>query len=111
MVESKGSLHGTESNPLFKVEPKDPINTKNTDLLGNRFIMKRGITEREKEETTLTEECSATEFDNTRFVGLFFAAVWCPACKIMMKSLKNFYTDSNLEERTFEIILIPSDRS
>ena len=26
----------------FKVEPKDVLNTKIRDLLGNRFIMKRG---------------------------------------------------------------------
>ena len=28
-----------------------------------------------------------------------------------MKSLKNFYTDANLEERTIEIVLVSSDRS
>ena len=84
-------------NGKFKVEPKDPLNTRIRDLLGNRFIMKRGQTEKEKEETTFTEETTAAEFEGCKYVGLFFSAGWCPACKIMLKSLKNFYTDANLQ--------------
>ena len=94
---------------MFKVEPKDVLNTKIRDLLGNRFIMKRGLTEKEKEETTFTDETTATEFEDIKFVGLFFAAGWCPPCKAMLKPLKNFYTDANLDKRTMEIVLIPSD--
>ena len=111
MVDSKNSLHADGSNPMFKVEPKDTCNTKISDLLGNRFIAKRGLTEREKEETTLTEETTADQFEDANFVGLFFAAGWCPPCKSMMKSLKNFYTDANNEERTIEVVLVSSDRS
>jgi len=111
MVESKGSLHGNDSNPMFKVEPKDPLNTKISDVLGNRFIMKKGLTEREREDCTYSEETTADHFEGTKFVGLYFAAGWCPACKVMMRPLKNFYTDANLEERTIELVLVPSDRS
>ena len=100
-----------DGSSQFKVQPKDVLNTKIKDLLGNRFIMKRGQTEREKEETTLTEETTAAEFEGCRFVGLFFSAGWCPPCKSMLKSLKNFYTDSNLSQRTLEVVLISSDRS
>ena len=95
--ESKTSLHGVDSNTQFKVEPKDVLNTRIKDLLGNKFIMKKGQTEREKEETNLTEDCTADEFEGTKFVGLFFAADWSPPCKAMLKPLKNFYTDANLE--------------
>jgi len=99
--ESKTSLQSLPeqlggSNPMFKVEPKDVLNTKITELLGNRFIMKRGLTERDKEDTIYTEETTATEFEGTKFVGLFFAAEWSPPCKVMLKPLKNFYTDANL---------------
>ena len=73
--------------------------------------MKRGQTEREKEETTLTDETTAAEFEGCRFVGLFFAAGWCPPCKTMLKSLKNFYTDSNLTQRTLEVVLVSSDNT
>ena len=107
MVESKGSLDGQD----FTVKPRDVVNTKISDTLGNRFIAKRGVTEREKEETTLTEECTADIFEDTKYVGVFFGASWCPPCKIMMKTLKNFYTDANLEERTIEIVYVSSDRS
>ena len=107
MVDSKQSLDGQD----FTVAPRDVLNTRISDILGNRFIAKRGVTEREKEETTLTEECTADVFEGTKYVGLFFGASWCPPCKIMMKSLKNFYTDANLEERTIEVVLVSSDRS
>ena len=115
--ESKTSLqsipehHGPGPNPAFAVAPKDVLGTKISDILGNRFIMKRGMTEREKEETTFTEETTASEFEGTRFVGLFFAADWSPPCKAMLKPLKNFYTDANLDERTIEVVLVPSDRT
>ena len=35
----------------------------------------------------------------------------CPPCKMMLQTLKNFYTDVNLEERTFEIVLVSSDEA
>ena len=39
----------------YYTPPKDVLNTDIAELLGNRFIMKRGQTEREREETTLTD--------------------------------------------------------
>ena len=35
----------------------------------------------------------------------------CPPCKMMLQTLKNFYTDVNLEERQFEIVLVSSDET
>ena len=35
----------------------------------------------------------------------------CPPCKMMLQNLKNFYTDVNLEERQFEIVLVSSDET
>ena len=54
---------------------------------------------------------SVESMNGLKFVGLFFSADWCPPCKHMLQPLKNFYTDVNLQERTFEIILVSSDRS
>ena len=95
---------------MFNVEVKDVLNTKISDLLGNRFLKKRGETEREREETSLTEEVNADFFEGTKYVGLFFSAEWCPPCKLMLKPLKNFYTDANLEKRQFEVVFVSNDK-
>ena len=85
--------------PEMKVEPKDVLNTKISDLLGNKFLKKRGETERDREENSLFDEVNAEVFEGTKYVGLFFSADWCPPCRLMMRPLKNFYTDANLEKR------------
>ena len=108
MVERAAAQNG-EQRPRFVVEPKDVLNTKIEDLLGNRFIKKRGETEREREETSLTEEATCEHFEGTKYVGLFFSAEWCPPCQLMMRPLKNFYTDANLEKRQFEIVFVSKD--
>ena len=97
--------------PDFTVEPKNVLNTRLQDLIGDRFIQKCGNSEREREETSLTETATIDKLDGIKFVGLFFSADWCPPCKHMLQPLKNFYTDVNLQERTFEIILVSSDRT
>ena len=97
--------------PDFTVQPKDPLSGSISDLIGTTFVQKCGQTEREREETSLTETANVEALQGTKYVGLFFSADWCPPCKHMMQPLKNFYTDSNLEERTLEIILVSSDRS
>jgi nucleoredoxin len=79
-------------------------------VIGDRFVKKCGQTEREREETSMTETATIEDFEGTKYVGLFFSADWCPPCKQMLRPLKNFYTDVNLQERTLEIILISSDR-
>lgn len=43
-------------------------------------------------------------------MGLFFSAENCPPCRAMLKQLKNFYTDVNLEGKQFEVIYVPSDK-
>ena len=56
------------------------------------------------------EEVTADFLEGTKFVGLFFSAGWCAPCETMLQSLKNFYTDANLEKRQFEVILVSNDR-
>lgn len=75
------------------------LNTKLSDMIGNKFINFKGQTEREREETGHTEEVTAEIFEGTRFVGLFFGAGFASPCKIMLKLLRNFYSDINLEQR------------
>ena len=59
----------------------------------------------------MNEEVTADYLDGVKFVGLYFSAEWCPPCEIMLKSLKNFYTDANLEKRQMEVILVSNDKS
>ena len=59
----------------------------------------------------MTESASVDHLSANKFIGLFFSADWCPPCKHMLQPLKNFYTDVNLEQKTFEIILVSSDRT
>jgi thiol-disulfide isomerase/thioredoxin len=96
---------------MFKKPPVDILNLTLPDVLGNKFISFRGSTEREKEESGQTEEVNCDYFDGVRFVGLFFSAGFSSPCKIMMKTLKNFYSDINLEQRQFEVLQVPFDRT
>ena len=41
---------------MFFTKPKDIRSIKLSDIIGNKFINKRGATEREREETSLTED-------------------------------------------------------
>ena len=110
MVESK-TAPIVGQMPDFTQQPVDVLNARVQDLLGNRFVQKCGQTEREREETSLTESATCDSFADCQYVGLFFSADWCPPCKTMLQPLKNFYTDVNLQTRTFEIVLVSSDRS
>ena len=94
---------------MFRVEPIDVLNLKLSQVIGNKFLAKRGASERERESTTLTDEVTADYFEGTRFIGLYFSAEWAAPCKTMLKLLRNFYSDINLDERLFEIILVPTD--
>ena len=94
---------------MFKVEPRDVLNLKLSEVIGNKFIAKRGSSEREREVTNITEEVTAEYFEGTRFIGLLFSAGWAAPCHTMLKPLRNFYSDINLDERLFEILLVPGD--
>jgi hypothetical protein len=96
---------------MFLKPPVDVHNLTLKDLVGNKFISFKGTTEREKEESTATEEVNCDYFEGTKYVGLFFSAGYASPCKIMMKGLKNFYSDINLEKRQFELIQVPFDRT
>lgn len=95
----------------FTQTPKDITKVTLDQVIGNKFVSFRGNSEREKEETTLTEEVTAEYFEGTRYVGLLFAASHATPCKTMIKYLRNFYSDINLEEKKFEILLVPTDNS
>ena len=94
---------------MFKVEPRDVLNLKLSEVIGNKFIAKRGSSEREREVTNITEEVTAEYFEGTRFIGLLFSAGWAAPCHTMLKPLRNFYSDINLDEKLFEILLVPGD--
>lgn len=94
---------------LFLKPPVDVLNTKLYEIIGNKFLSKKGTTERERETTTAREEVTAEYFEGCKYIGLLFSADWCAPCHTMMPLLRNFYTDINLDERQFEIILCPND--
>ena len=95
---------------MFRVEPKDVLNLKLSEILGNKFLAKRGTSEREREVTNVTDEVTTEYFEGTRFIGLLFSAGWAAPCQTMLRPLKNFYSDINLDERLFEIVLVPGDQ-
>lgn len=95
---------------MFKVQPVDVLNLKLSAVIGNKFVAKRGTSEREREVATLTDEVTTEYFEGTRFIGLLFSAEWAAPCKTMLKLLRNFYSDINLDERLFEVILVPADQ-
>ena len=70
--------------PDFTVQPEDVLNTRIESIIGDRFIQKCGQTEREREETSLTESASLDHLQGLKYVGLFFSAEWCPPCKHML---------------------------
>ena len=96
----------------FPVKTVDPLSLSLRDIIGNKFYAFKGTTEREREESTAIEEVTADYFEGTRFVGLFFGAGHAAPCRIMLKSLRNFYSDINLSgDRRIEICYVPFDRS
>ena len=97
--------------PSFEVQPKNVLDTRIENVIGDKFIAKCGSTERDKEETSMTESANLESLSGLKYVGLYFSADWCPPCKHILQPLKNFYTDVNLTERTLELILVSSDRS
>ena len=83
----------------FMKEPKDVLNTKLYEEIGNKFLAKKGVTERDRENSKQFEEVTAEFFEGTKYIGLLFSADWCAPCHTMMPLLRNFYTDINLDER------------
>ena len=96
---------------MFKKEPKDVLNTKLADEIGNKFLAKKGTNERERELSKQFEEVTAEHFAETKFIGLFFSAEWCAPCHTMIPLLRNFYTDINLDGQVFEVILVSNDHT
>lgn len=96
---------------IFVKEPVDVLSLPLSEVLGSSFLAKKGATEREREIATQTEEVGCEYFEGCRYIGLVFSADWCAPCHTMMQLLRNFYTDINLEERQFEVLLISADKS
>jgi thiol-disulfide isomerase/thioredoxin len=92
------------------VDPQSVTQTFVGDLIGTPFIQKKGMTDREKEESTSHEEATLGAVTESKYLGLFFSAGWCPPCKLMMKPLKDFYTDINMEKKQFEVLYVPVDK-
>lgn len=96
---------------MFKQQPKDILKTKLSEFIGDKFVNKRGLTERDREETYLTEEISIDYFEPVKFVALFFSIGNAAPCKIMLRFLRNYYSDINLEQRQFEVLVVPMDKT
>lgn len=95
---------------LFMKPPVDVLNTKLPEIVGNKFLAKKGVTERERETTVQTEEATAEYFDGCKYIGLLFSAEIAAPCHSLLKLVRNFYSDINLDERQFELILCPADK-
>lgn len=83
MVEESKRAPGADI-PTEPIKPVDVLNTNIRDVVGDRFIQKCGSTEREREETSMTEAATCESFQGLKYVGLFFSADWCPPCKHML---------------------------
>ena len=57
-----------------------------------------------------TEEATLECLKEPKFLGLFFSAGWGAPCKLMLKPLKDFYTDINMQQKNMEILYVPVDR-
>ncbi|MFN9904344.1 MAG: thioredoxin-like domain-containing protein, partial [bacterium] len=51
------------------------------------------------------------EFQNCRFVLIFFSAGWCFPCQNFLQILKDFYCEVNLEQKIIEIVYVSADKS
>jgi hypothetical protein len=109
MPPTKG-LTAPLSVEMFEKAPVDVLNTKLHEVIGNKFLAKKGATERERETTAAMEEVTAEYFEGTKYIGLLFSAEACAPCHTMLKLVRNFYSDINLDERQFELILCPADK-
>ena len=96
---------------LFVKEPTDVLNQPLSDVIGSTFLAKRGTAERERELSTQTDQVGCEYFEGCRYIGLVFSADWCAPCHTMLDLLRNFYTDINLDERQFEVLLISADKT
>ena len=46
-----------------------------------------------------------------KIVGIFFGCYWCPASRNFSKILTEFYNEINIDEKQFELIYSPLDRT
>ena len=68
--------------------------------LGKSFLKKKHfLGEKEKETLYAVQECDCREFEDCKYVLLFFSAGWCPPCEQFQQLLKDFYNEVNIEAR------------
>lgn len=65
--------------------------------IGLKFLYKNEIIE-------------ASVLKTNKIVGLYFSASWSPYCQAFTPILIDFYNEINIEEKQFEIILVPRDQ-
>lgn len=65
---------------MFTIKPIDVLRLKLSDVIGNKFLAKRGATERDREVATIADEVTTDYFEGTRFIGLLFSAGWASPC-------------------------------
>ncbi|KAL0214225.1 hypothetical protein P9112_006409 [Eukaryota sp. TZLM1-RC] len=44
-------------------------------------------------------------------IGLYFSASWCPPCRMFTPNLVNVYNELKSQGKSFEVVLVPSDRT
>ena len=80
------------------------------DIIGNSFLKKWGGDKQVAGDHT---ECGREEIEvhDIKFVGLYFAAHWCPASWNFTWILSEFYNEINLiDTKVFEVIYVPFDK-
>ena len=45
----------------------------------------------------------------SKYVILYFSAMWCSSCKMFTKKLEKFYNHANKDEKNVEIVLVSCD--
>ena len=80
------------------------------DIVGEKFLRKKQ-SEKDKENTKVTEECDREEFSSCTLLAFFFSANWCPPCKSFTPILREFYNEVNSDEKRFEVIFVSFDEA
>ena len=53
--------------------------------------------EKDRETLFIVEETSLEEFAGCKFVLLFFSAGWCAPCEQFLQTMKDFYSEVNID--------------
>ena len=82
------------------------------NLVGNSFLKKKGLTEKDRETLYSVEDCYVEEFKHShKYLALLFCAGWCPPCRTFLGLLKEFYSEVNIDSKQCEVLYVPLDRT